>query len=256
LGVPINDQDSIGTILAFSANLIFLAMPLQGIFLRRQEMEDYNALWRLIAHYMGVPTFPFETPETAKIWMESIMAAEIKPSAKSKILANNIITSLADQAPFYASTDYLRAQTYWLNGPKLSAALGIPKPSLSAVALTFARTLGVAMSSFIMRSIPIVDRWNIKNSRAFLHDSVMMGEDGLNGKLSSFGFKYIPRYGKTTEQGVASINPARRFWYHEKSLERNIVAWFGFLLVVGIGVAFGVGMNISRNWVVGLESIS
>jgi hypothetical protein len=41
-GIPINDQDCIGTILAFSANLIWIAFPLQGIFLTQQETNDYS----------------------------------------------------------------------------------------------------------------------------------------------------------------------------------------------------------------------
>jgi hypothetical protein len=52
-GVPINDLDCIATIGTFSATLIWISFPRQGIWLREQEIEDYVALWRLIAHYTG-----------------------------------------------------------------------------------------------------------------------------------------------------------------------------------------------------------
>lgn len=52
-GVPINDLDCIATIGTFSATLIWISFPRQGIWLREQEIRDYIALWRLIAHYTG-----------------------------------------------------------------------------------------------------------------------------------------------------------------------------------------------------------
>lgn len=231
-GIPINDQDSIGTILAFSANLIWIAFPLQGIFLSQQETEDYNALWRLIGHYMGVPTHPFVTAKRAKIWMESIIGAEIKPSPKSKVLANNIITALADQPPFHVSADYLRAQTYWLNGPQLATALGIPKPSILSIVLTSCRILYVALTSWVTKSIPVLDRRNIKKGRTLFYESVLKPEDGMNGRMSKFPFQYIPREGKTTTLGVAAIESS----FHKKSLERSIINGILFAVVVAVGV--------------------
>lgn len=40
-GIPINDLDSIATISTFSTTLIWLGFPRQGIYLRKQEIEDY-----------------------------------------------------------------------------------------------------------------------------------------------------------------------------------------------------------------------
>lgn len=95
LGVPINDLDSIATIGTFSATLIWLSLPRQGIWMRRQEVIDYVALWRYIAHLTGTPTEQFETPEKAKRIMEVLLLYEIRPTETSKVLANSIIKSLA-----------------------------------------------------------------------------------------------------------------------------------------------------------------
>jgi len=98
-GIPINDLDCIATIGTFSATLIWLSLPRQGIWMKRQEIVDYIALWRYIAYLTGTPTEPFETPEKAKRVMEVLLLYEIHPTATSKILANNIIKCLAVGLP-------------------------------------------------------------------------------------------------------------------------------------------------------------
>jgi hypothetical protein len=40
-GIPINDLDSAGTISTFSALLMYIGLPRQGIFLTTQEQDDY-----------------------------------------------------------------------------------------------------------------------------------------------------------------------------------------------------------------------
>ena len=95
LGVPINDLDSIATIGTFSATLIWLSLPRQGIWMTRQERLDYIALFRYVAYLMGTPTEPFETPEVAKRYLEVLLLYEYRPTETSRALANNIIKSLA-----------------------------------------------------------------------------------------------------------------------------------------------------------------
>ncbi|KAJ8123420.1 hypothetical protein ONZ43_g628 [Nemania bipapillata] len=140
-GVPINDLDSIGTISTFSTTLIWMGLPRQGIYLRRQEMLDYLALWRYVAYIMGAPHEWMATPESAKAMMESLLISEIRPSAASANLANNIITGLKDHAPTYASREFMCAQTYWLNGRDLSEKLEIDRPSLYYSSLVLGQCL-------------------------------------------------------------------------------------------------------------------
>lgn len=157
-GIPINDLDSIGTIGTFSATLIWLGFPRQGIWLREQEIIDYVALWRLVAYYIGTPTEYFETPAKAKMIMESLLISEIKPNETSKILANNIILSLQGQKPAYASRDFLNASTRWLNGDELADALAIGKPGLYYKALVAGQCIFFMCLCYTYRSIPYLDR--------------------------------------------------------------------------------------------------
>ena len=99
LGVPINDLDCIATIGTFSASLIWLALPRQGIFIKQSETRDFMALFRYIAYLTGTPDRYFATPERARLTMESLLLTEIKPTATSRILANNVLESLAHQPP-------------------------------------------------------------------------------------------------------------------------------------------------------------
>jgi hypothetical protein len=163
-GIPINDLDSIATISTFSSTLIWLGFPRQGIFLREQEIVDYLALWRLVAHYLGTPTDYFETPEQAKCIMESIFISEIKPNETSKILANNIILSLQGQPPAYASRDFLTASARWLNGNDLGDALGLERPGLYYWCLVAGQCIFFISLVYTYRSIPYLDRRKISVS--------------------------------------------------------------------------------------------
>ena len=164
-GVPINDHDCIATIGTFSATIVWLSLPRQGLFLRRQEIEDYIALWRLIAHYTGTPTDPFETPEKAKAIMESIVMREIQPSQTSKLLAGNIIKCLEAQPPAYASRSFLEVNARWLNGNELSDALGLGQPSIYYWALMGGQCLFFMALCYFYRSFRSLDRRKIAVSQ-------------------------------------------------------------------------------------------
>lgn len=202
-GIPINDQDTIATISTFSAQLIWFALPAQGIFMKKDEITDYMALWRLVAYYMGTPTDPLRTAEGTKAYMESILKPELIPSRQSQILAGNIISSLADQPPTYASADYLRAMARWLNGPGLSDALDIPKTSLLTNALVAAQFVAVGVTTYIIREIPVLDRWKVNALRRRFYNVFVLGKDGLDGKKTKFELQYVPGYDTTAEAGVS-----------------------------------------------------
>ena len=164
LGVPINDLDSIGTIASFSATLIWMSFPRQGIILRKQEIRDYIALWRLVAYYVGAPTEHFETPQKAKAIMESLMMTEIQPSDTSRVLANNIILSLQCQPPAYPSRDFLNASARWLNGDKMADALGLDHPSFYYRLLFLGQCIFFMGLCYTYRSFSFLDRKKVKVS--------------------------------------------------------------------------------------------
>ena len=164
-GIPINDLDCIATISTFSATLIWLSLPRQGIWMRKQETVDFIALFRYVAYLTGTPTEFFATPEQARAVMESLMLNEINPSQTSKVLASNVISCLAAQPPSYASRSLLEATSRWLNGNELCDALGLGHPTLYYWALMAGQCLFFMSICYIYRAIPLLDRKKIAVSR-------------------------------------------------------------------------------------------
>lgn len=115
-----------------------------------------------VSHLMGTPHEWLARPEAAKAMMESLLASEIAPSPKSGVLANNIILGLEGNKPVFASRGFMNAQAYWLNGPQICREMQIPEPSLYHTSLVLAQCLLFMTSGYITRSIPYLDRRNIK----------------------------------------------------------------------------------------------
>ncbi|KAG7294369.1 hypothetical protein NEMBOFW57_004440 [Staphylotrichum longicolle] len=203
-GIPINDLDSIGTILAFSAAPIWLSLPRQGIYLRGPEIDDYLALWRYVAHLLGVPTHPFSSPPPARAWMESLLLADVAPSATSQTLGNNMLAALACQPPTYASADFLRAEAYWLNGPKLCTALGLAPPRWGHTLLVGAQCLLFMAVCYARRSVPAWDERGIARSRRVLKGFVVKQAGGTEARHE---MQYVPELGKMETPADAPASP-------------------------------------------------
>ena len=248
-GIPINDLDSMATIGTFSATLIWLSLPRQGIYLRRQEIEDYIALWRYIGYLVGCPTDHFETPEKAKRLTEALLMYEIHPTDTSKILANNIIKSLEGQPPGYASADFLIASARWLNGNDLCDELALPRPSPYYWALMAGQCLFFCFFCYTYRSIPTLDRKKIEMLKVVFYNIIVHSKYGLKGEESKFDFKYVPEYSTITEMG--ECEEAKATYSHVESRNRNTflvgLAFLGIGTCIGTWVAARVGGSIVRS---------
>ncbi|KAH9908138.1 hypothetical protein F4778DRAFT_720443 [Xylariomycetidae sp. FL2044] len=240
-GVPVNDLDSIGTINTFSATVIWMGLPRQGIWLRRQEILDYLALWRYIAYLMGTPHDWMATPESAKRMMESMLVSEIKPTKASANLANNIITGLQAQAPTYSSREFMCAQTYWLNGRDLAEALDIDRPNPYYFALVLGQCILFMTMGYINRSISYLDERNINLVRKVFYKILLQDKSrGALGYTTKFNFKYVPDYEKmTTERGRSS--PSSSSGIRQPGVERTaLVSLVVAAALLGVTVWYGV----------------
>ncbi|CAL3973540.1 hypothetical protein PZA11_005753 [Diplocarpon coronariae] len=247
-GIPINDLDSIGTISTFSATLIWLGFPRQGIWLREQEVLDYLALWRLVAYYIGTPDEYFDTPERARAMMESQLISEIQPSETSRVLANNVILALQNQPPAYASRDFLNASARWLNGDELADALGLGRPGWYYKALVAGQCVFFICLCYTYRSIPYLDRRKIQALRRIFYHVVVENQVHGLGEESSFEFKYIPNLDTKTLMG--EYVPGRG----ESGIERRNLkvlvmasAAMGLMSCIGLRITLGVLAGL-RSW--------
>ena len=217
-GIPINDLDSIATIITFSSTLIWLGLPRQGIWMREQEIEDYIALWRYVAYLTGTPTDPFENPQKARAWMEILMLNEIRPTLTSQALAENVLSSLQGQPPTFSSKAFLQANVRWLNGNELADAMAIGRPSLYYWTLMAGQCIFLMAVTYLYRSIPYLDRRKIRVSRRqqiqvkqtnvmkalrkIFWQVIVESKAGL-GQPAMFEFKYVPEYSKITKSEAA-----------------------------------------------------
>ncbi|KAI1611671.1 hypothetical protein EDD37DRAFT_425146 [Exophiala viscosa] len=234
-GIPINDLDCIATIGTFSATIIWLSLPRQGIWLREQEILDYIALWRLIAHYVGTPTEWFETPEKAKAMMESLLMNEINPTETSKILAANIIRCLEAQPPTYASRSFLEVNARWLNGNELADALGLGRPSAWYWALMAGQCIFFMSICYLYRSIPALDKRKVAALRQVFWQVIVEGKFGL-GEETVFDFKYIPDFNVATARGGDEQAAKKEVGIERRNLNTLLIA-SGCLVAIGyVGV--------------------
>ncbi|KAK6225943.1 tat pathway signal sequence [Colletotrichum tabaci] len=211
-GVPVNDLDSIGTIISFSATLLWISLPRQGIYPTRAEKADYLALWRWVAHVMGTPTDTFASETRARAMMESLMVSEIEPSDTSRVLANNVLTALCNQPPSYASREFLAAETYWLNGSRLARALAVERPPLRYFLLVAGQCIFFMTVSYARRLFPNWDRsLNEKLQKALFGMVVHKTEIGALGKETKFEFKYIPTLDVTSTEADARPDHLARY---------------------------------------------
>ncbi|KAF7533182.1 hypothetical protein G7054_g7309 [Neopestalotiopsis clavispora] len=177
-GVPINELDSMQSVCAFSTNLVWLAMPRQGIYMRQQEALDYLALWRWVTFVIGAPSYVLDSPQRALATMESIMYDCLKPTTNSRVLAQNLVKALDRVAPIYVPKEFFEAGTRYVNGDELCDDIGIGKPGLYWMSVFFRNLF-----------------WNY----------IVEGKDGLKGGYK-YEFKYVPKLGEQT--GVeSSSNP-------------------------------------------------
>ena len=240
-GIPINDLDCVATIGTFSATIIWLSLPRQGIWLRQQEIEDYIALWRLIAHYTGTPTECFSTPARAKAIMESLLMHEINPTATSKVLAANIIHCLEAQPPAYASRSFLEVNARWLNGNDLCDALGLGNPSFYYWTLMAGQCIFFMSICYFYRAIPYLDRRKINALRRIFWAVIVDGKHGL-GQETVFDFKYIPDYHVTTDRGSVAETGLKEHGIERRNLKALVIAIGVSGIVVYAGTRIGCGM--------------
>ncbi|ELR06868.1 hypothetical protein GMDG_08159 [Pseudogymnoascus destructans 20631-21] len=192
-GIPINNQETIATIATYSSQALWLALPSQGIYLKQQEIEDYIQLSRLVGYFLGTPTNVFKTAVTSKAYFDSVLEADVKPTEISKVLANNIITSLTDQPPHYPSKDFLHAQSRMYNGEELCDALAIPKASYLGYVKAYLQVVLLMTVGYLFRSFLFLDKWRIRHNRKSFWEMVITGIHSL-GRETNFKMQYVPDF--------------------------------------------------------------
>lgn len=137
-GIPVNTLDSIHSISTFSCNHMWLQLPKFGVKPRKQEMEDYIALFRYVGYLLGTPVSHFETLEKSRKTLESLYLNELRITETSRVVAYNFVRCVENlPSPFSISRGFIEAGSRWMNGDELCDELDLNRPGILAY-MTFA----------------------------------------------------------------------------------------------------------------------
>lgn len=130
-GVPINQEDMLGTLLSFSINIIETIERIGAPFLTDYEREAYLHLWRYIGYIIGVDEGNNKCLSTpiARGAVESIVLHLLHPDARSRRVADNVIRGICDRPPLkWSTTLHSEVARHLLHDP-LADALGLKRGS-------------------------------------------------------------------------------------------------------------------------------
>ena len=127
-GLPINQEDMVGTLLSFSSNVLETIQRMTGRLTRADE-EAYLHLWRYIGHLIGVRDAfnPCSSLERAQGTTESIVMHLLHPDRRSGEVARNVLRSVAGREQGRMRWSYLAhsEMARLLLGHPLADALGL-----------------------------------------------------------------------------------------------------------------------------------
>jgi ER-bound oxygenase mpaB/B'/Rubber oxygenase, catalytic domain len=147
-GVPINQEDMIGTNLSFSL-LIIRGLKKMGVNISISEEAAYMSLWNDIGHLMGIyPNIDCTTYKLANAYDKSISQSQFKESEIGKSLTKSLFDSLEKLTNNKLVHSYLVSQSRILLGPQYSEWLGIKETRIPNVFLK-----SINLTSSIISSI-------------------------------------------------------------------------------------------------------
>ncbi len=133
-GVPINQEDQIGTNLAFSL-IVIRGMEKTGRRVEKAVAEDLLHHWKVIGYYLGIQVeFWPETVKEAYELDKLIRKRHLKTSEAGITLVQSLLTFFSQNVPNAQAAQFTEALVAFLLGPEASQALhlksatSIPKP--------------------------------------------------------------------------------------------------------------------------------
>lgn len=243
-GVPINTLDSLHALTTFGCNHAFIQLPLMGISVPQQEIEDYVALWRYMGHVLGTPTEHFASAAQAKVLMDSMSFNERLVTDMSLVAGHNFVETVRDLPPINLSAGFIEAGSRVLNGDALCDQLGMGRPGV----YHYACFRGFC---WLVRTLAVVQRWfprlgerAIDFNRDMLHKAIIQSQGGLGGG-SRMEFKHVPdgtltakedRLGKRMQLRIYQ-RPLDLFCFVYFVLGSLSIAW-GLILPVKVATRF------------------
>ena len=125
-GLPINQEQLIGTLLSFSINVIKSIQKLGG-WLSAADVAAYLHWWRYMGHLLGIDEAhnPCTDEARSRGAIESIVLHLLSPNPRSGEIARHLIQCVSHRAPFWWSPSLHSEAARVLLGDPLADALGL-----------------------------------------------------------------------------------------------------------------------------------
>jgi hypothetical protein len=145
-GHPINQEDMVGTNLAFSI-IVLWGLDKLGYSIDKSYEEAYINTWNVIGFLLGIESdlLPHSYQDTIKIgkWIEE---RQFKESMEGKALTESLMRVIRGFAPNVLVAEILQAQSRHLLGDKYANMLGISETNIPNTLLKLYNTTTVLLS--------------------------------------------------------------------------------------------------------------
>lgn len=147
-GYPINQEDMLGTNLAFSL-VVLRGMRKLGYSIDSPYDRAYLHTWNTISYLLGIDKAILPANEPEAIRLERMIATrQFRESTESQALADSLIRAIRNTCPNEWTADLLQAQSRFLLGEKYAEMLGVKETNIPGALLNVYNTTSVVLSRF------------------------------------------------------------------------------------------------------------
>ncbi|GAB3521822.1 oxygenase MpaB family protein [Emticicia fontis] len=147
-GYPINQEDMLGTNLAFSL-VVLRGMRKLGYSVDNTYQRAYLHIWNVVGFLLGIDEELLPANDLEAIKLERmIVARQFRQSAESQALTDSLMQAVRGISPNEWTGDLLQAQSRFLLGEKYAEMLGVKETNISDTLLMVYNTTSVVLSRF------------------------------------------------------------------------------------------------------------
>lgn len=147
-GYPINQEDMLGTNLAFSL-VVLRGMRKLGYSIDNTYERAYLYTWNVIGFLLGVDGAILPANEQETIRVERLIAArQFRQSAESQALTDSLMQAIRNISPNESTANLLQAQSRFFLGEKYAEMLGIKETNIPDTLLKVYNLTSVVLSRF------------------------------------------------------------------------------------------------------------
>ncbi|KAL3684538.1 hypothetical protein R1sor_002560 [Riccia sorocarpa] len=197
LGIPINQEDMIGTLCLFSITVVRLLRKLD-VDMSTSEIKAYLHFWQLIGYLLGIEDEycrMLRTEGGATAVADSILNHLVDPDASSVLTTHTFLEARALRPPFFWPTGAHVAVTRRLLGDRVSDSLQLPRSKWYWRIFTscfIAVTRWILCSTiFLQQRINFAMKYGPPCMRYYVHR--IWAEDALRKPVAcDFVLKFLP----------------------------------------------------------------